>query len=191
MQTINRYAVILWFSSVLLATWAGSSWSAEIKGVQFAESVTIHGNKLNLNGVAILKWARLFDVYAGALYLPDGEPGANWRQDIPKRLELSYFRDIEGKGFATTSIELLQRNLPPEEFLRIKARLETFCSLFRDVHVNDRYSINYVPGKGTELQFNNTPLGSVPGADFAAAYFGIWLGDKPISRSFRDRLVEG
>ncbi len=32
-------------------------------------------------------------------------------------------------------------------------------------------------------------MGSVPGHDFAVAYFGIWLGDNPINKTFRDKLL--
>jgi hypothetical protein len=32
-------------------------------------------------------------------------------------------------------------------------------------------------------------MGSVPGHDFAVAYFGLWLGDKPINKTFRDALL--
>lgn len=44
----------------------------------------------------------------------------------------------------------------------------------------DRYSLTYMPGVGTELALNDNPLGVIDGADFAAAYFRIWLGDHPI-----------
>jgi hypothetical protein len=37
---------------------------------------------------------------------------------------------------------------------------------------------------------NGTPLGVVEGADFAAAYFAIWLGPKPISDSLKAQLLE-
>ena len=141
--------------------------------------------------MAVLKWARLFDVYAGAFYLPEGIPGLAWTEDLPKHLELSYFRKIKGSDFADTSINLLQRNLPEQEYQVIAERLQRFCSLFRDVMPGDRYSLSYSPGTGTELRLNDRPLGSVPGSDFAVAYFGIWLGQNPINDDFRDRLLSG
>jgi len=36
---------------------------------------------------------------------------------------------------------------------------------------------------------NNESQGTIPGQDFAFAYFGIWLGEKPINKKFRDRLL--
>ena len=174
---------------VMLVAMTDLAQALEIKGVRFSDTLLVVQTEFKLNGAAVLKWAMLFDVYAGALYLPKGVPGQSWSNDIPKRLELSYFREIEGKGFAEASDKLLQDNLLPAEYQALEKRLQTFYRFFRDVKPGDRYSINYLPEKGTELRFNENPLGHVPGADFAAAYFGIWLGDEPISKGFRDRLL--
>ena len=171
---------------VMLVAMTGLAQALEIKGVRFRDTLLVDQTEFKLNGAAVLKWAMLFDVYAGALYLPKGVPGQSWSNDIPKRLELSYFREIEGKGFAEASDKLLQDNLLPADYQALEKRLQTFYSFFRD----DRYSINYLPGKGTELRLNELPLGHVPGADFAVAYFGIWLGDEPISKGFRDLLLD-
>jgi hypothetical protein len=46
-----------------------------------------------------------------------------------------------------------------------------------------------VPGAGTELALNGNRLGVVEGADFAAAYFRIWLGDSPVDTRLRDQLL--
>ncbi|PLX84586.1 MAG: hypothetical protein C0614_05045, partial [Desulfuromonas sp.] len=142
-----------------------------------------------LTGVAVLKWAMLFDVYAGGFYLPTGHSPESWTDDVAKHLELSYFREIPGKGFADASIELLQKNLAARNYAAIEERLIEFCDLFKDVKPGDRYSITYRPEVGTELRLNGELLGASPGSDFATAYFGIWLGDNPISTSFRDRLL--
>jgi hypothetical protein len=46
-----------------------------------------------------------------------------------------------------------------------------------------------LPGRGTELALNGTPLGTLVGTDFSRALFGVWPGEKPIDRSFRDTLL--
>lgn len=51
--------------------------------------------------------------------------------------------------------------------------------------------MTYVPGKGTELTLNGDPLGTIEGADFAAALYAMWLGDKPMNQSFKRQLLEG
>jgi hypothetical protein len=178
-----------WLLVVLLVLTTGSGQAGEIQGVRFNETAVVGQAELTLKGVAVLKWAMLFDVYAGGFYLPEAIPGAQWTSDVPKKLELSYFREIEAKGFAEASDQLLQENLDPSVYQALLERLQTFYRFFRDVSPGDRYSINYLPGYGTELRLNGQVMGSVPGHDFALAYFGLWLGDDPINTGFRNTLL--
>ena len=46
-----------------------------------------------------------------------------------------------------------------------------------------------MPGRGTRLERNGSTLDTIPGADFAAAYFAIWLGAGPIDTRLRDQLL--
>lgn len=181
----------IWVISALLMSMVSFGHAAEIKGVRFADTVIVDQAELNVRGLAVLKWAMLFDVYAGAFYLPEGVLGRSWTNDIPKRLELAYFREIKARDFADSSDQLLRRNLSPEKFQALEDRLKTLYQLFRDVAPGDRYSLTYSSGNGTELRLNDHPLGVITGADFAVAYFGIWLGEKPIRKGFRDKLLGG
>jgi hypothetical protein len=60
---------------------------------------------------------------------------------------------------------------------------------YRDVKPGDRYALTYIPGSGTELSFNGSPLVVIDGADFAAAYFSIWLGKRPLDPGLKDKLL--
>lgn len=165
--------------------------AAEIKGVPFAEEIMVEETRLRVRGVALLKWAGVVSVYAGAFYLPEGNAAAVWNEDISKSLELFYFRRIKAEEFGSASDRLLQDNLSDAEYRGLAKRLKQFYGLFRDVEPGDRYRLIYRPDKGTELHLNDELLGTAPGADFAIAYFGIWLGERPIDKSFRDRLLGG
>jgi len=189
MRTLCQFLKTLCLTGILLTLFNMPSFAAEIKDVSFSDRVEINGVALRLNGLAVLKWAMLFDVYAGAFYLPEDVPGAQWDNDGPKKLELSYFREIEAKGFAEASDKILKENLSAGAYEQLADRLATFYGFFRDVKPGDRYSINYLPANGTELRLNGNLMGSVPGHDFAIAYFGIWLGDNPINKQFRDKLL--
>lgn len=189
MPVVNDFITKFVLTLALLAIFAMHSYAAEIKGVRFAEQVAINGAELELRGVAVLKWAMLFDVYAGGFYLPAGITGSAWASEVQKKLELSYFREIKGQGFVDASDKLLRQNLDPSAYRALSDRLQTFYAFFRDVRPGDRYSINYTPDLGTELRLNGEAIGRVPGHDFAIAYFGIWLGDNPINKTFRDRLL--
>lgn len=174
---------------LVLLVWNTGGLAETIKGVAFPDTVAVADSELTLRGTAVLKWAMFFSVYAGAFYLPAETPGDAWEGDGPKQLALSYFRDFKAEDFSSTSKKLLKRNLTKTEFARLEERLEEFCNLFRDVRAGDRYSLTYTPATGTELRLNNQLLGAVAGNDFAAAYFGIWIGPSPINTTFRDRLL--
>ena len=60
---------------------------------------------------------------------------------------------------------------------------------YRDVQPGDRYSLTYIPGRGTELALNGQPIGMIKGADFAAVIYAMWLGDKPMNKSFKRQLM--
>jgi hypothetical protein len=178
--------------SLIVLFWALPALTAvEIGGVSFSERRQLHEAELQLTGTAVLTWALLFDVYVGAFYLPDGQPGSRWTENVPKLLELSYLRDFKAEDFSSSSDKLLRKNLSPEQYRALADRLNDFYRLFRDIKTGDRYSLVYHPETGTELRLNGEPLGSVSGHDFAGAYFGLWLGQKPINKSFRDRLLGG
>jgi len=170
---------------------ATGSQAIQINGVSFDDRTSVGETELVLTGAALLKWALLFDVYAGAFYLPQGVSGAKWTDDVPKRLELSYFRNFKTEDFSSSSDKLLRDTLTEEVYRSLAERLQQFYLLFRDIRSGDRYSLTYRPETGTELWLNDLLLGGVPGADFAVAYFGIWLGPEPIDERFRDRLLGG
>lgn len=69
-------------------------------------------------------------------------------------------------------------------------RIDKHNALYRDVQPKDRYSLTYLPGKGTELALNGEPLGTIEGADFARALYAMWLGDKPMNASFKRQLLD-
>jgi len=176
---------------VLLLLPAPGIASVEIKGVSFEQQRKVVDTELQLSGAALLTWAVFFDVYVGAFYLPDGQPGSRWSDDVPKLLEISYLRNFTAEDISSSSDKLLRAKLPPDEYQALAERLGQFYQLFRDINEGDRYSLVYHPRIGTELRLNGRSLGSVAGHDFAVAYFGLWIGPEPISENFRDRLLGG
>ena len=190
MSKIFTLSRSLWSLAILLLL-TTSVQAIEVKGIRFAEQYVVDQEELMLTGAAALKWALLFDVYAGAFYLPEGVSGSNWTEDVPKRLELAYFRNFKAEDFSSSSDKLLRDSLSAVDYQALEERLQRFYALFRDIKPGDRYSLTYRFGTGTELRLNDELLGVAPGADFAVAYFGLWLGPQPINENFRDSLLDG
>jgi len=157
--------------------------------VKFSPEISIDGRTVPLRGTGRLVWMRLVTVYDAALYLPMDVAAKDVLKDVPKQLELSYHVAIEGHKFGESATPFLEKNVPQEELAKLKPRIEQLNKLYRDVKEGDRYALTYAPGKGTTLSLNNVPLGTIEGADFAAAYYAIWLGARPISDSMRDELI--
>jgi hypothetical protein len=156
---------------------------------KFAPDVAVNGQTIPLRGTGRLVWMRLVTVYDAALYLPADIPGKDVLTDVPKRLELSYHISIKGPKFGESAEPYLEKNVPPQDLAKLRPRIEQLNKLYRDVKEGDRYALTYAPGKGTTLSLNNAPLGTIEGADFASAYFAIWLGAKPIGNAMRDNLT--
>lgn len=163
--------------------------AAEIEGIHFTDRAQAGPAALTLKGVGLARYL-FFKVYVTALYVGDGIPTDRVLADVPKRLELSYFQNIQARDFATAADQVLPDNVPASTVALLRPKIDRLHALYRDIKPGDRYALTYLPGVGTELALNGTPLGTVEGADFAAAYFAIWLGPKPISDSLKAQLME-
>jgi len=186
MTRIARFALA---AAILLAAPAARA-SVPVEGVSFAPRVDAGETGLRLHGGALLKWF-LFKVYVAGLYLPEGLPAERALEDVPKRIEFSYLVDIAGKDFGPAGEKILGKNVGEAELAPLRERLDRIRAAYRDVEAGDRYALTYVPGRGTELSMNGEPLAVIEGADFARAYFAIWLGENPLDRGFKRDLTRG
>jgi hypothetical protein len=162
--------------------------AAEIEGIHFSDSFVAEDKKLRLTGAGLLRyWG--FKAYVGALYLEEGASIGDVMSDTAKRLELEYFRSIKGKDFGPATNKSIAKNVDSKTFDRLRPQIDYHNSLYEDVQPGDRYSLTYVPGRGTELALNGEPKGIIEGAEFAAAVFSIWLGPKPMNDSFKKQIL--
>ena len=162
-----------------------------VENVTFADNVTIGGTQAPLRNAALLRYLKVIKAYVAALYLPEGVKAEDVLADVPKRLEISYLLSIKGPDFDKGAAPILERNQTPVELARLRGRLDRINAAYKDVKPGDRYSLTYLPGRGTELALNGTPLIVIEGADFATAYFGIWLGREPIDDKLKRDLLKG
>ena len=73
-------------------------YAAEVAGVYYRDDLLVDSTELRLTGVGLLRyWG--FKAYTGALYLQEGAPIDDVLADRAKRIELEYFRSLNGKDF--------------------------------------------------------------------------------------------
>ncbi len=192
LETLCRrlvYALCLLPTLLLLPP--SPSHALTVENIPFADSTIIGGKPLPLRNAALLRYLKVIKAYVAALYLPVGVKAEHVLSDVPKRLELSYLVSIKGPDFDKGAAPVLQRNQTPAERAKLQRRIDRINAAYKDVTPGDRYSLTYLPGRGTELALNGTPLIVIEGADFAAAYFGIWLGREPIDEKLKRDLLKG
>ena len=162
-----------------------------VENVTFSDTVQIGGTPVPIHNAALLRYLKIIKAYVAALYLPEGVAAEQVLSDVAKRLEINYLVSIKGTDFGKGAAPTLERNQTPAELARLQGRIDRINTAYKDVKAGDRYSLTYLPGRGTELALNGTPLLTVEGADFAAAYFGIWLGREPIDDKLKRDLLKG
>jgi len=186
-----RHAIAVGLAAACLSAQATSA--AEIEGVEFAEQLRLGDQELRLHGTGLLRYKVVFRGYVAALYLGDSLVGdatvSSVLTDEPRRLEIEYFWAIPAKEFAKATIAGISQSTDASTFETLRDRIEQLNVLYEDVEAGDRYAITYLPGVGTELARNGRSLGTIEGADFAKALFGIWLGDQPLDESLRSQLL--
>lgn len=107
----------------------------------------------------------------------------------PKRLELVYHREVARDLFERAARQVLERQRGEAGVAALEGSLGRFHQALVDVGENDRYTLEYRPGRGTELRLNGAPLVTLEDPAFATAYFGIWLAEDPISAGLKSDLL--
>ncbi len=186
MLTVLKRPLTVFFCFFILAsTNPNNAIAATNRGIEFEDEITVDGRVLSLHGIGLLKWKYLVNVYLVGLYKPAEVRVAQVLEDIPKRLEYYFFVDMKASDFQETGFQLMARNVGEEKAMSLAKELEAFNSLYRDVRPGQRYTLTYLPGRGIEMALDGKVLGRVKGAEFAAAYFSIWLGPNPVSKSLQ------
>lgn len=168
---------------------AAATRAVEVAGVHFAPEYAAGEERLELRGAALLRWRRVLEAYVAALYLPPLTPKRDALEDVPKRLEIEYFWAIRAEDLGRAADQLLSESLDAETFATLRSRLVDLHAAYESVEPGDRYALEYRPHSGTVLSKNGRTLAVIPGADFSAAYFSMWLGESPIDAGMRDRLL--
>ncbi|MBN1635089.1 MAG: chalcone isomerase family protein [Deltaproteobacteria bacterium] len=157
-------------------------------GIVFEDRLSYQDTEFILAGTGLSRYKRLIKAYVGALYLGPGVSINKMFSDVPKRLEIEYFLSIPARGFVHATEEGIANNVSAEDYAKLKEKIDQFNTLYEDVKRGDRYSLTYIPGSGLELALNGEKKGRIQGAEFAAAVFSIWFGEKPFDEKFKQTV---
>jgi hypothetical protein len=161
----------------------------QVGGVEFADTISVGGQQLTLNGAGIRK-KFVVNVYAGGLYLsePSGDPDAIVRADAPKRVRMVFLRPVGRDQILDTYREGFQNNGAPAEAM---AKLDQLAPALVDMKRGGEMFVTYVPGQGTTVAAAGGKPVTIEGKDFAEAMFRNWLGPQPADSSLKKAFLGG
>jgi hypothetical protein len=179
---LNILLAVLSFSSTASA--------AELAGVTMPDTATVGGKSLVLNGLG-LREKYFIDVYVGGLYLPektrDGTKATT--DDVPKRIVMHFVYSEVTKDKLTVAFD--------EGFAAVGATTSQAAGLaqlngwMETVHAGDQVVLEYVPGTGTTVTVKGVKKGTIAGADFMKALWGVYLGPVPPTAKLKDGMLGG
>ncbi len=183
-----------WALALLSALAFQAHAAVEVRGVKFADTTTVAGQALQLNGAGV-RVKVIIDVYAAGLYVGkrDASAQALLSQSGAKSMQIVLLRDLTGEDFADAMIKGFHKNNSDADVTRFQARLEdlrkTMVS-FGTVKKGTAIQLNLVPGAGIRTLVDGSQKGSdIQGEDFYAALLKIWLGSKPVDDDLKTGLL--
>ena len=101
--------------------------------------------------------------------------------DFPKEVHLRLVRDVSASQMQEAIRDALEK--------ADKARTDQFVSYFTDIKTGEEYVLRWATGGTLETIAKGAPKPPIADKNFAAAVFGIWLGDEPIQDDIKRDLV--
>jgi len=166
----------------------------DVEGVRYEPALQVAGSRLQLNGAGV-RYKAIFKVYAAGLYLgaKAATPEAVLAAPGPKRLHIVMLRDIDANELGRLFARGMQDNAPREEFSRSIAGTLRMAELFsqkKRLAKGENFSVDWLPGAGTQVFINGQPQGEPVGDDeFFSMVLRIWIGDSPADPLLKDALL--
>lgn len=175
--------------AVLLSAAPLSASARGVAGVELADTVTVDGKALQLNGAGLRK--KLFiKVYVGALYLParSSDADAIVAADEPKHVRMVFLRDVDRDSIMGAFRDGFRANSKGPDLPALEKELDRIAPAIGNVKEGGEITVTYVPGAGTTV---TGPKGSVTvaGKPFADALFRNWLGPEVADRDLKRRML--
>jgi hypothetical protein len=130
-----------------------------------------------------------FDVYEARLWTPADFRPARYGE-AAFALELNYLRSLSTEVLVEASVREMRR-LGSWTAQREAAWTAALKTAFPPVSPGDRITGVHRPGVGARFFFNGRLQAVVDDADFARAFFGIWLSPNTSEPRLRSALLQG
>jgi len=191
MKFLQRCAVVA--GACLLAASAAAQ-PMTVADVKYAETASLSGNTLQLNGAGV-RYKAVFKVYTAGLYL---EKKAHTTQEIaalkgPKRISITMLREIDSSELGKLFSRGMEDNMDKAAFSKLipgVLRMSQIFSEHKKLQAGDQFMIDWIPGTGTVITVKGQPQGEpFKEPEFFNALLGIWLGNAPADWKLKEALL--
>ncbi|WP_416395039.1 chalcone isomerase family protein [Allohahella sp. A8] len=195
-STVSSLAIIRTLTVSLLVS-ASASLTLLQSSPAFAEpkpAPDIVGNQtdLVLNGFATRKFLFMVDVYVGSLYVErkSRDPRALMSANEHRVMQFDMLRDVRGRRIANAFYEGMQLNVSPEKINELEPQIGQLLTMFdQKLETGDTAIVEYVPDLGTRVVLAGEVKGVIPGKELFDAILSIWIGDYPVSETFKEGIL--
>jgi hypothetical protein len=181
-------------ATLLLAALGATAQTINVEGVKYDNQFSLAGSPLVLNGAGV-RYKAMFRVYTAGLCLgaKAATPEAVLAAPGPKRMHIVMLREIDANELGKLFTRGMQDNATREEFAKSIPGTLWLADLFsrkKKLAKGEYFSIDYVPGVGTNVLVNGVPQGEpVKEPEFFNSLLKIWLGKSPADARLKDALL--
>lgn len=173
---------------------AAAQQATELAGVRYPATVSLGGSTLQLNGAGI-RYRFVVKVYTAGLYIQGKAttPEQALAAPGPKRIQVHMLREIDANELGRLLTRGMQDNAPRGEFSKFIPGMLKMAELFsarKRLRAGEHFSVDFVPGKGTQVLVNGKPEGDpIAEPEFFSALLRIWIGEKPADDGLKEALL--
>jgi hypothetical protein len=184
---VLRKVLVVLFAMLFLST---SAFAADVAGIKMPDTLKAGGQDLVFNG-GDKRTKFMMKVYVAALYLKqkNGDAQKIIDADEPMAIKMQVTSGLVSADKMKHAIDEGFENSTGGNIAPIKAKIDAFTSVFKEIASGIVYDFVYVPGKGVEIYKNGQLASTIQGLDFKKALFGIWLCNKPAQESLKEKML--
>jgi len=176
-------AALLLFMLIPLTTQAADNFPAK---------QTFAGQAMSLNGKGV-RSKLVFNLYTAGLYVaaPTKDAAAllDAKQPLALRMEITSSM-ITSENMEEAVREGFEKSAGAN-VSTLQPKIESLIAVFKQpIKEGDIYDFIYKP-QNTIIVKNGKNAATIAGADFKQAFFGIWLGAKPVQANLKSALLGG
>jgi hypothetical protein len=175
----------------LLALVPSSVHALDVSGVHFADQTMLDGTRLELNGAGV-RHVTIFgiEVYVAGLYVEARTTDASeiLRADRSRELQLVMKRDVGHDQIGAAFREAIEHEAGARA-ASLRTELDAFVAWIPVMHDRDRLTVSYTPAAGLVITATSSPTPFHGTSALAEAFFGMWIGARPVEDSLHDALL--